>query len=186
MVTVMSLWIPILLSAVIVFVASSIIHMVLPIHKGDIKKLAKEEEVMEALRRFNIPPGDYAFPCPASMADMKSPAYIERRNKGPVANMTIRPSGGFSMGKSLVQWFVYCLLVSLFASYIAGRALAPGAAYLNVFRFVGAAAFMGYSFGVLQNSIWYGRSWVTTFKVMGDGLVFGLLTAGTFGWLWPS
>ncbi len=38
MVSLMSLWIPILVSAVIVFVLSSIIHMVLPYHRTDLRK----------------------------------------------------------------------------------------------------------------------------------------------------
>jgi hypothetical protein len=185
MVSVMSLWIPILLSAVFVFVASSVIHMMLPFHRNDLRKLAKEDEVMNALRGFNIPPGDYAVPCAGSMEGMKKPEFIDKMQKGPVALMTIVPSGPPSMGKSLLLWFLYSVLVSFFAAYITGRALPPGAHYLAVFRFAGASAFMGYSLALLQNSIWYKRSWGITLRSMFDGLVYGLLTAGTFGWLWP-
>jgi hypothetical protein len=186
MVPAMSLLIPILLSAVLVFLVSFVIHMVLPIHKGDMRKLAKEAEVMEALRRFSIPPGDYAFPCPSSMAEMKTPEFIEKRNQGPVALMTVLPNGPYRMGKSLMLWFLYAVLVGYFAAYIAGRALPPGAEYLSVFRFTGAAAFAGYSLALLQDSIWHGRRWGTTLKSVGDGLVYGVVTAGTFGWLWPG
>ena len=77
------------------------------------------------------------------------------------------------------------MVVSFFAAYIAGRAVGPGADYLTVFRFVGSTAFMGYSFALPQNSIWYKRNWGMTLKSMFDGLVYGLLTAGTFAWLWP-
>ena len=45
MVSISALWLPILLSAVIVFVASSIIHMVLPVHRGDYRKLPEEDRV---------------------------------------------------------------------------------------------------------------------------------------------
>jgi len=72
------------------------------------------------------------------------------------------------------------------AAYIAGRALEPGAHYLSVFRFAGATAFFGYAFALMQQSIWYKRAWGTTFKSTFDGLIYALLTAGTFGWLWPS
>lgn len=185
MVPVTSLWLPILVSAVIVFIASSIIHMVLPFHRSDLKKLPREDDVMAALRPFNIPPGDYGVPLPASMKDMSSPAYIDKRTKGPAMFMTVVPSGPVSMGPSLIQWFLFSLVVNLFAAYIASRALGPGAPYLDVFRFAGTSAFLGYSMGFVPQSIWYHRSWTTTIKSMIDGLLYGLLTAGTLGWLWP-
>lgn len=186
MVSVMSLWLPILLSAVIVFVVSSIIHMVLGYHRSDFGKVPAEDEVMDALRKFNISPGDYVIPCAGSPKEMGTPEFIEKTTKGPVAFMTVMPSGPPSMGKSLVQWFVYCIVVGIFAAYIAGRALEPGAHYLAVFRFAGCTAFVGYALGLWQNSIWYKLSWSVTIKSTFDGLVYGLLTAGTFGWLWPS
>lgn len=185
MVPVTSLAVPILVSAVIVFVASSLIHMVLPYHKSDMRKLPKEDEVLEALRRFNIPAGDYGAPRPDSPASMKDPAWLEKVKRGPVVFMTVAPGGPPSMARNLIQWFLFCIVVSFFAAYITGRALAPGADYPTVFRFVGTAAFMGYSLALFQHSIWYMRNWGTTLKSVFDGLVYGLLTAGVFGWLWP-
>jgi hypothetical protein len=185
MVPVPSLLVPILLSAVIVFVVSSLIHMVLGYHAGDWKRLPKEDEVQAALRPFNLAPGDYMLPCPGSRAALKDPAHLDRMTKGPVVVMTVFPSGPPAMGTSLVLWFLYAVLVGVFAAYIAGRALGPGAHYLQVFRFVGTAAFMGYSFALLQNSIWYRRNWGATARSSFDGFVYALLTAGTFGWLWP-
>ena len=184
-VPVMSLWLPILVSAVIVFVASSIMHMVLKYHSTDMRKLPKEDEIQAALRPFNIPPGDYGLPHAGSMGALKDPAFMEKMKKGPVAIMTVMTSGPPSMGANLVQWFLYCVVVGVFAAYIAGRALGPGAHYLAVFRFAGCVAFTGYALALLQNSIWYKRNWGTTLKSVFDGLVYGLLTAGTFGWLWP-
>lgn len=186
MVPVLSLWLPILVSAVIVFLASWIIHMFLPYHRTDVKKVPAEGEVMDALRKFDIPPGDYMVPHGTGPEDMKNPEFIEKMNKGPVVVFTVMPSGPPAMGKNLVQWFVYCVVVSVFAAYIAGRALGPGADYLAVFRFAGATAFIGYALAIWQNSIWWKRAWSTTVKSTIDGLVYGLLTAGTFGWLWPS
>ena len=185
MVQLTALWLPILLAAVFVFIASSIIHMVLGYHRSDLRKVAAEDEVMDALRKFNIPPGDYQFPCASGPAGMKSPEFQEKWKKGPVAIFTILKSEAPSMGKSLVLWFLYCVVVSVFAAYISGRALGPRANYLDVFRFAGTTAFAAYSLALLQNSIWLGRSWSTTFKSMFDGLIYALLTAGTFGWLWP-
>lgn len=185
MVSLMSLWLPALLSAAIVYVASSIMHMVFTYHRDDIRRLPREDEALAALRRLGIPPGDYALPHPGSMENMKSPEYIEKAKAGPTFLMTVSPGRAPSMGKSLALWFLYCLLTSVFAAYVAGRALAPGAAYLEAFRFAGTTAFAGYSLGLLQSSIWYSRRWTTTFKLMLDGLVYGALTGGTFGWLWP-
>lgn len=185
MVPIAWLWLPILLSAVIVFVASSIIHMVLPVHKSDYRKVPAEDDVMEALRRFSIPPGDYLLPCAGSMKEVSSPGFAEKMKKGPVAVMTVRPSGPPTMAKSLAMWFVYSVVVGIFAAYITGRALGPGVHYLQVFRFAGCTAFIGYSLALWQNTIWYNRDWRTTLKSTIDGLIYGLLTAGTFGWLWP-
>lgn len=186
MVPIMSLWIPIVLSAVIVFVVSAIIHMLLPYHRTDFSKVPSEDQVMAAMRPFNIPPGEYIMPHAGGMEAMKSPEFIDKANKGPVVFMTVRPNGIPGMGKDLTLWFVYCAVVSLFAAYVAGRALGPGVDYLQVFRFVGATAFIGYAVALWQNSIWYKRPWSTTLKQTFDGLVYALFTAGTFGWLWPS
>jgi hypothetical protein len=184
MVPLASLWAPILISAVIVFVASSVIHMVLPYHRSDYGKVPSEDAVMDALRKFGIAPGDYMIPCAGSSNAMKSPEFKEKVKRGPVATLTVIP-GGYGMGKRLAQWFVYLVVVGIFAGYVAGRALGPQAPYLSVFRFVGAVAFAGYGLGLWQNSIWYSRSWTTTFKSNVDALIYALLTAGTFGWLWP-
>jgi hypothetical protein len=185
MVPITSLWLPILLSAVIVFVVSSLIHMVLGYHKHDILPLPKEDDVMAALRPFNIPPGDYGIPRPASMKDIRSPEFEAKQKKGPVAFMTVLPTGNMSMGGPMVLWFVYSIVISIFAAYVASRAVGPSANYLMVFRFVGTTAFMGYAMALPQQSIWYRRNWFTTLRLMFDGLIFACFTAGTFGWLWP-
>jgi len=185
MVPILSLWLPILAAAVIVFVASSLLHMALPYHKGDYAKLPHEDDVMEAMRKAGVQPGDYMMPSAGSMAALKDPAFLEKYAKGPVGAMTIMPSGTPTMGPQLALWFVYCVVVGIFAAYIAGRALQPGAHYLAVFRFAGATAFIGYSLALWQDSIWYKKKWSTTIKNTIDGLIYGLLTGGTFGWLWP-
>jgi hypothetical protein len=185
MVPVTSLWLPILVAAVLVFVASSIIHMVLPFHRTDYGRVPSEDEAMAALRKFTIPPGDYVLPCPAGPSAMKDPAFIEKRTKGPVVIMTVIPGGPPAMGGALAQWFLFAVVVGIFAAYIAGRALAPGADYRQVFRFAGCTAFVGYSLAAWPLSIWYKRKWSTTIKSTIDGLIYGLLTGGAFGWLWP-
>jgi hypothetical protein len=179
------LLLPILLSSVVVFLVSSFIHMMSPWHKNDYPKMSMEDKVMDALRPLDIPPGDYLLPRPASRQDMRSPEFLEKKKKGPVMFLTVLPSGTVGMGKNLVQWFIYSMVVSLFAAYVAGRALPQGAEYLRVFRFAGTSAFLGYSLALWQLSIWYGRAWSITIKSTIDGLIYGLLTAGVFGWLWP-
>jgi hypothetical protein len=84
------------------------------------------------------------------------------------------------------MWFVYIVIVGVFAGYVAGRALPRGAEYLHVFRFAGVAAFLSYAVALWQMSIWYRRAWSTTIKSSIDGLIYACLTAGTFGWLWPK
>lgn len=181
----MALWLPILLSAVVVFIVSSVVHTVLPWHKGDYPKMANEDKVMDALRPFAIPPGDYMMPRPSSMDEMKSPEFAEKMKKGPVLILTVMPNGPASMSSNLIQWFVYLLVIGIFAAYVTGRALPPGANYLQVFRFSGVTAFLAYSAAIWQMSIWYHRGWGITIKSTIDGLLYALLTAGIFGWLWP-
>src|SRR5713226_944528 len=164
MVPVISLAVPILLSAVIVFVASFILHMLLPLHRGDLRQVPREVDVMEALRSFNIPPGDYAIPHAGSPAAMRDPVFVEKMKKGPLVLMTIAPGQAPSMTKNLVMWFIYAVLVGIFAAYVAGRALGPGTPYLEVFRFAGTTAFLGYALALAQHSIWYRRRWSTTIK----------------------
>ena len=180
-----ALWLPILLSSVIVFVVSSVIHMAPLWHKNDYPKLANEDRIMEALRPLAIPPGDYLIPRPSSREEMRSPEFAEKMKKGPVMMFTVMPSGPISMGTNLIQWFLYTAVVGLLAAYVACHALPVGAPYRRVFRFVGLTAFIGYSVALWQMSIWYKRAWSSTIKATVDGLIYALLTAGTFGWLWP-
>ena len=181
----MELWPPILLSAVFVFVASSVLHMVLPIHKGDYKKLAGEDALTSALRG-QVAPGDYMFPWSGSMKEMSSPEMVKKLEQGPVGNMTIIPSGPFNMGRNLLQWFLYCVLIGTFVAYTGMFALPPGSEYGRVFQVTGAAAVLGYAFASIPNSIWKGVSWSTTGRFVVDGVLYALVTAGTFGWLWPA
>lgn len=180
-----ALWLPILLSAVIVFVASSFIHMVLPWRKNDYQRVPDEDKLLDALRPLAVPPGDYFVPRPSNTQEINSPEFAEKMRKGPVLVLTVMPSGPVPMGKNLVLWFLYSVVVGLFTAYVAGRALPGGSDYLRVFQLAGATAFIGYSVALWQMSIWYRRAWSTTIKATVDGLIYALLTAGTFGWLWP-
>jgi hypothetical protein len=177
---------PTLAAAVLVFLASSVMHMVLKYHRTDVTGVPNEDAVMEGLRRHNIPPGDYFIPHGGGPEAMKDPAFQAKWKQGPVVIMTIVPPGPINMGKSLIQWFVYSAVVAFFAGYVASRTLAPGADYMSVFRVVGTVAFLGFAGGLWQDSIWWSRKWSTTLKSTFDGLIYGLLMAGVFGWLWPG
>jgi hypothetical protein len=181
-----SLWLPILVAGVVVFVLSSIIHMFLPYHRNDFSKLPDEQGVLDALAPRAIPPGDYVMPHAAGMEAMKSGEYRAKVDRGPVGFLTVIPPGTvFGMAPQLGQWFAFTLLVGIVSGYLAGRVLAPGADYLEVFRIVGTVAFASYSMALMQRSIWYGQRWATTLKSMFDGLIYAALTGGVFGWLWP-
>jgi hypothetical protein len=179
------LWLPVVVSAVFVFVVSSLIHMASPWHKSDYPKMPNEDAVRDALRPLAIAPGDYMIPRPANRQEMGSPEFLDKMTKGPVAILTVMPNGPMPMGKSLGLWFVYAVAVGGMAAYVAGHALPDGASYRHVFRIVGVTAFIGYSVALWQMSIWYRRAWSITFKATVDGIIYAALTAGTFGWLWP-
>ena len=186
MVTLTALWWQILVAAAFVFVASSLIHMVLPYHRTDYGKVPDEDGVMDALRGFNIPPGDYVLPHAGSPEVLKSEEFQAKAKKGPTAFMTILPaSDPFNMGSQLILWFLYCVVVSIFAAYVTGRAWAPDWEYLMRFRIAGAVAFAGYGLALWQRSIWYKQKWSTTIKSTFDALVYALLTAGALAGFWP-
>jgi hypothetical protein len=185
MVPIVDLWLPILVATVLVFVASNLVWMVLPHHKSDARRLPEEAPALETLGKQGLKPGLYRFPWANSMAEMKDPAFVEKLNKGPVGLLTIIPSGPFKMGRSLGLWTGYLVLIGIFVAYLAGRVLQPGAPYLEVFRVAGTVAFLSYSGAHLPDAIWWGKPLGVTVKEILDGLLYGLLTAGAFGWLWP-
>lgn len=182
-----SLWLPILLSTLFVFLMSFVLHMALPWHRTDYAKVPNEDAVAAALRGFAIPPGDYMMPRPDSPAEMRTPEFAEKIRQGPMVVMTVMPGReGMSMSSNLLQWFIFVLIVGVFSAYIAGRALAPGAESMRVVQFAAATGFVAYGLGQWPMSIWYRRSWGTTFKSTIDGLIYGLITGATLAWLWPK
>ncbi len=181
-----SLWLAVLVSSVLVFVASSVIHMASPWHKTDYPKYARESDILDALRPLALPPGDYFMPRPTSMAEMKEPAFIETMNRGPVVLMTVFPNGATPMGPTLGKWFVYLIVVGIVAAWVASTALAPGVPGGQVFRVVFGTAFAGYALALWQLSIWYRRAWSITIKSTVDSVIYAALTAAVFVWLWPK
>ena len=185
MVTLGSLLVPIVLSAILVFIASSIIHMVLKYHNKDYSPLPNEDAVRAAMRAGNPSPGQYIIPYCPDMKDMEKPEVKQKYIDGPVGVLNLMRPGVPKMGTYLSQWFVFILVVSFFIAYIAAHSIPTGARYLEVFRVVGAVGFLAYAAGQLPAAIWMGKPWKVAWKEAFDGLVYGLVTAGTFGWLWP-
>jgi hypothetical protein len=185
MVTFGSLWLPIVLSAVLVFITSSIIHMVLKYHNKDYTPLPNEDAVRAAIRAGNPAPAQYLIPYCAEMKEMQSPEMQKKFAEGPVVVMNLKRPGPPTMGVALGQWFLYSLVVSFFIGYIAAHSILPNTRYLEVFRIVGAVGFLAYGMGQIPAAIWMGKPWSIAWKELFDGLVYGLVTAGTFGWLWP-
>ena len=183
MVSLTALWLPILLSAVLVFVASSIIHMALRWHSSDFKRFPNEDGVMDALRPFNLPPADYVAPLPESMAHMSSPEFKAKQARGPSFALTILVNT--SIGRNLVKWFLYSIVIGVFAAYVASLTLPAGAPYMTVFRVTSTVTFAAYALALWQSWIWYSRGLGYTVRTTIDGLIYALLTGGVFGWLWP-
>ena len=180
-----ALWLPILLSAVFVFLASFVLHMALPWHKHDYRGVPQEEQVVAALRPLAIPPGDYMVPKAKSMDQMRSPEFTGQLRQGPVVVMTVLPNGPTAMGPLLAKWLVYLLVVSFIAGGIAAHVLPQGTEHHVIMHLTGMVAFLAYALALWQMAIWFRRSLGTTVRATIDGLVYGLITGATFAWLWP-
>lgn len=183
-----ALWMPIVLSAVLVFIGSSLVWTVLKWHNGDWQRVGGEADLQEALRKAGVTTGQYMFPhmdpaAPDKAAAKKS--WMERYAKGPVGVILTGTPGTLTMGKMMGQVGIYYLVVSFFVGYVASHALAQGAPYLKVFQIVGATSFLAYAGGSFMDSIWFYKSWRATWLNVVDSLIYCGLTAGAFGWLWP-
>lgn len=182
MIPLTTLWLPILLSAVFVFIASNILHMVIPAwHHSDYGKLPDEAAALKALSAAKS--GQYIAP---NVNWSKTPKEeLDQLMRGPMAFILLRNPGEFAFAPALISWFVFALVLSILIAYVGAVTLRPGTNYLEVFRVIGTAGILAYSFGGVNQSIWYGKPWRSTVKEIIDGVIYGLLTAGTFGWLWP-
>ena len=185
MVSLAQLWLPIVVSAVVVFFASFLAWMVVGHHKTDWKKLPDEEGLIGELKKQKPAAGQYMFPHCADGKQRQDPEFQKRWKEGPAGSVVVFGPGQANMGKSLAQYSLLCLVVSVFVAYLAGHTLAAGREYLAVFRVAGTASILAWCGSVASHSIWMGKTWSSTWKDILDGIVYGLLTAGVFGWLWP-
>lgn len=180
-----ALWLPILLSAVFVFLASSILHMVFKYHQKGCTELPAEDGVRAAMQARTAAPGFYPIPY-CEMKDMCNDDVKAKFEQGPVAYITVLPNGMPSMGRSLSQWFVLTLGIGIFVAYIAHLTMPAGTVAQMIFRVTGAIATLAYCVGPIQDSIWMGQPWKSCRNFLFDGLVYGLTTGATFAWLWPA
>ena len=175
------LWLPILVAAVIVFVVSALVWMVLPWHKSDFRRTPDEERVRGALR--GLAPGYYMVPYFTDPAELKDEAVRQKYIDGPQVFVTVIPNGLPNMTPKLVMSFLYYLVVGTACAYVLSRTLPADAPYMRIFCVTGATAFLAYGFAYVQDSIWFGRPWSLTAKSLLDAAIYAALTAGTFGWL---
>lgn len=180
------LWLPILLSAVVVFVISSLIHMVFKWHASDYGAFANEDAVRDAIRAGNPAPGRYVLPFCKDMKDMAGDAMMKKYQAGPVGHVTILRNGAPHMGKYLGQWFLWCLVIAIVAAYLAARVFGLDHGHARAAaKLVGAVSFIAHGFGTVTESIWMDRPWSTTAKHLLDAALYGLGSGLVFCWLWP-
>ncbi len=183
MVSLVSLWLPIVLSAVAAFVLSALVWMMLPWHKKDFRPLPDEEATRAALR--GAAPGSYTVPFMADHKALEDPAYQKKLEDGPVAFLTVVPSGLPRMAKNMAQWFVWALVVSTTVAYVVSRTIPHGVGFVLVFQVASTVAWLAYCWSTVQEGIWMGRPWSHVVKQLVDGLIYGLATGAIFGVLYP-
>lgn len=181
--TITALWLAILGSGIAVFVTSSIVWMVLPHHKSDYSAVGNEEAARSALR--GLAPGLYNLPHVADPSEMTKDENRLKFEEGPLAFITVVPNGLPKMGRMLGTWFLFCILVSVVCAYVASRTLPSSVAFVEAFRITGTVAWLAYGFGSVQESIWFGRPWKMTVKMLLDSLAYGVATGLCFGFFWP-
>lgn len=173
-------WQPIVVSSVLVWVASAFMHMVFPHHKSEWTGMPGEEKMMGAME--GLAPGQYMFPW-GTLEDMKNPEFIEKLKKGPrgTVNVWANPT---NLPRNLGFMLLFNLVVGVFIAYVCSHSLPADVDYIATFRIAGATAFMAYGLGWIPNMVWFGVRGFWTYTI--DSVVYALLTAGAFGWLWPA
>jgi hypothetical protein len=185
MVSLAALWLPIIVSALLVFVASTLVHMVLKYHQSDYTKLSNEDAVRAAILSGKPEPRQYVVPYASGPEEMKTPEWQKKYADGPNVVLNIKAPGPLSMGSSMTQWFVFILIVSALVAYVASGSILWGAPFRHVFRVVGMVAFLAYGAGQIPGAVWMGKPWSIAIKELIDAVIYGAVTAAAFAWAWP-
>lgn len=186
MISLSHLWLPILASAIAVFVLSALLHMLFTYHNSDYKPFANEDEIRAAITKGGATAGQYILPYCADMKKMGEPAMVQKLKEGPDGFVLLRAPGAMTMGPALGQWFVLTLVISCLTASIAGFTIAPGTAHMAVFHIVATVAFLGYAGSQAQESIWRCVPWSSVLKTIGDGVIYAVATGAVFAWMWPA
>lgn len=180
-----AVWLPIVVSAVLVFVASAVVHMFMPYHQTEFSPAPNAGAIQAALR--DAAPGMYGFPMAPEPKERMKPEWMKKWADGPSGWVTVVPRGPMSMPRAMGLSFVVNLVVALLVGWLAWRAFTHGPPTTSqAFRFTGVATFMAYGLSAAYESIWFGRPWRSWFFVLVDSALFGLVTGGAFAWLWPQ
>ncbi len=185
MVSLSALWLPILVSAVAVFIVGFVLNMLMPHHRSDFSKVENEDGLQDAIRNHGMTKGQYYIPYANTAQMMKDPDFVKRAERGPVAFIHVVDNGVGPKPQQLGIYFLHLLVVGFFVAYVSGLAMGEGTSYLKVFQIAGTTAILAHCGALIGNSIWWGFTWSSTFKHVFDGVLYGLVTAGVFGWLWP-
>jgi hypothetical protein len=179
------LWLPILVSSILIFIASSLIHMVIRWHNGDYRKLANEDAVRAAIRAGAPGPGMYVLPHCADMKDMQNPDMTQKFVEGPVGLVTLRRSGAPKIGPALMQWFLFTLVIGAAAAGLALQVYGIGGNPHHAAHLIGAISLLVYAGASVPEGIWMGKPWISVLKHAIDGAIYATISALTFWWLWP-
>ena len=177
-----SLWLPILLSSIGLFIASFIAWTLLPHHKGDFSQIPDEDAFLETLRAMNITQGQYMFPYCGTPEIRNSEEFKQKEQQGPNGLINVFP-GACNMGMNMLCTYIFFLCVSFCLAYLATLGLQPGDDFMKVFRFVGTAGILAFCAGGIQGAIWFQRKIAMDLL---DGIVYGLITGAIFAALWPG
>ena len=100
MVPLTALWLPIVLSAVAVFIASSLIHMVIGWHNADYAKLPDEDAIRGAMRDAGLDAGEYFFPRADTAKDNMGPEMQAKVRRGTFGQDDGFPEGAHQHGQT--------------------------------------------------------------------------------------
>lgn len=179
-----SLWLPVLLAAAGVWIASAIGWMAINHHAKDQQPLPAEDRFLDALRAMKIPPGLYRFPWSATHAEAQTPEMQRKWKEGPTGLVHIW--GPISMPRCMLLSFLVYLLASVLVAYVGAVALPAGSSFLHVLRVLGTVGILTYCVGGVPHGIWFqqpGRAMAMNFV---DGVIYGLMTGAIFAILWPK